>query len=125
MDGAGLGQATWAALSREKPDRSARRRVTFVQALWIVAFGGFFYWAARAHPAFFLAALHVAALLLFSLSISWRLVAAAASLARTAPAPPPPSNDTPIYTILCPLYRETAVVPALIAALERIDYPGT
>ena len=31
--------------------------------------------------------------------------------------------ELPVYTVLVPLYREAAVVPGLIAALERLDYP--
>ena len=34
-----------------------------------------------------------------------------------------PDADLPRYTILVPLYREHAVVPALIAGLSRLDYP--
>ncbi|MFO1149513.1 MAG: glycosyltransferase family 2 protein [Alsobacter sp.] len=30
----------------------------------------------------------------------------------------------PIYTVLIPLYREAAVLPDLLAALGRLDYPG-
>lgn len=33
-----------------------------------------------------------------------------------------PDVDLPCYTILVPLYREQAVVPALIAGLSRLDY---
>lgn len=29
----------------------------------------------------------------------------------------------PVYTVIAPLYREAAVAPELIAALERLDYP--
>lgn len=32
--------------------------------------------------------------------------------------------DLPIYTVLVALYREAAVIPGLLAALERIDYPA-
>ena len=32
-------------------------------------------------------------------------------------------SDLPVYTILVPLYREAAVLPHLIRALERLDYP--
>lgn len=29
----------------------------------------------------------------------------------------------PMYTVLCPLYKETLVIPQFIAAMEAIDYP--
>ncbi|RLT27479.1 MAG: glycosyltransferase [Chloroflexi bacterium] len=32
-------------------------------------------------------------------------------------------RDLPIYTILVPLYRETAVLPILVRGLSRMDYP--
>lgn len=44
-----------------------------------------------------------------------------------APAEPGallPDAELPVYTILVPLYREAAVVPGLITALERLDYPS-
>ncbi len=31
--------------------------------------------------------------------------------------------DWPRYTILCPLYRETEVVPQFVQAMQRLDYP--
>jgi hypothetical protein len=49
-------------------------------------------------------------------------------VACTPPAPAQPSRrdddrTLPIYTVLVPLAREAAVVPGLMAALERLDYP--
>jgi len=31
--------------------------------------------------------------------------------------------DWPIYTILCPLYREVEVVPQFVKAMKALDYP--
>ncbi len=31
--------------------------------------------------------------------------------------------DWPLYTILCPLYREAAVVPQFVQAMQKLDYP--
>ena len=59
-----------------------------------------------------------AAIILFALAIAWRWIAAASlnkALARlSCPA------TCPIYTILCPVYREANVVPDLIAAIDRL-----
>jgi hypothetical protein len=33
-------------------------------------------------------------------------------------------DQLPIYTIICALYREAAVVPNLVAAIRALDYPG-
>jgi cellulose synthase/poly-beta-1,6-N-acetylglucosamine synthase-like glycosyltransferase/putative flippase GtrA len=30
----------------------------------------------------------------------------------------------PMYTVLCPMYRETAVLPQFVAAMTRLDYPA-
>ncbi|MGB9604629.1 MAG: glycosyltransferase [Bryobacteraceae bacterium] len=32
-------------------------------------------------------------------------------------------KDLPVYTVLVPLYRDAAVVPVLVRALRRLDYP--
>ncbi len=32
-------------------------------------------------------------------------------------------NDWPIYTILCPLYKEWQVVPQFMSSIEKLDYP--
>ncbi|HLH72657.1 MAG TPA: glycosyltransferase [Chloroflexota bacterium] len=34
-------------------------------------------------------------------------------------------SSLPVYTILVPLYREAAVIPVLIKAIARLDYPQT
>ena len=33
------------------------------------------------------------------------------------------AREWPIYTILCPLYRESAVLPQFVTAIDRLDYP--
>src|SRR5262249_16387500 len=48
---------------------------------------------------------------------------AAASLSRPRIEIFAPREAWPTYTILCPLYREANVVPDLMAALARLDYP--
>jgi glycosyltransferase XagB len=35
-----------------------------------------------------------------------------------------PTEDWPMYTILCPLYREWQVLPQFIRAIENLDYPS-
>jgi len=103
------------------PRRSAKRVFHVSQAIWLCALFAALAWALYAKRDETLAALHWAALILFAAAISWRLLAAS-SLAPTLSRLAAP-HDWPIYTILCPLYREAAVAPDLIAALSRIDYP--
>jgi cellulose synthase/poly-beta-1,6-N-acetylglucosamine synthase-like glycosyltransferase len=46
---------------------------------------------------------------------------------RAGPAPPQrpriADHELPIYTVICPLYREGAVVRQLVAAIRALDYP--
>ena len=39
-------------------------------------------------------------------------------------APPVPQWDLPVYTVLVPLFRETAVLGQLLDGLEALDYPA-
>lgn len=72
-------------------------------------------------------------------SLALSLVFAAVTLARlaicvraarrmpAAPAAPDPrlaDAALPVYTVLVPLFREAAVLPRLVAALRRLDYPA-
>lgn len=62
--------------------------------------------------------------LVFFASMVLRLFVCAAGLdQRTTAHRPVADKDLPVYSILVPLRAETDVVPDLVAALERIDYP--
>jgi glycosyltransferase XagB len=37
---------------------------------------------------------------------------------------PPDREAWPTFTVLCPMYRETAVLPQLVDALTKLDYPA-
>ncbi len=108
-------------LLRRRPHRSAKRPLYVTQTIALAAVIGGFVWAAREAPTLTFNVVHVAAFAIFSAAILIRLFAAA-SLTPTlfrlaAPA------QFPIYTILCPLYREANVIPDLMTALRRLDYP--
>jgi cellulose synthase/poly-beta-1,6-N-acetylglucosamine synthase-like glycosyltransferase len=115
-------EAACFGFDRSQPHRSARRRLYVTQALWLCVVVTLLGGALCTQPRFTLGALHVAALTLFGLAILVRLLAAARLtpvLSRLAePA------RWPIYTILCPLYREANVVRELLLALARLDYPA-
>jgi glycosyltransferase XagB len=58
------------------------------------------------------------------------LAAAALRLVTAAFIAEPPArlarmrdDELPVYTIMCPLYREANVVAGLVAAIRRLDYP--
>lgn len=61
---------------------------------------------------------------LFAVSICLRLGSAAALLAGKAGGNPYRwRGEIPVYTVLCPLYREQGELPRLIKSLESLDYP--
>lgn len=108
---------------RAYPRRSAKRTFYVTQLVAIAALAAGLVWAARSAPALTWNVFHYGALALFGLAIIWRF-AAASNLKPllwrlAAPA------TCPVYTILCPLYREANVVHELVASLRRLDYPGT
>lgn len=109
-------------LHRAFPARSAKRRLHITQALWMAALcaavAAAFYYA----PAASLRTLHAGAIAVFGAAILIRFAAALRIRpVRSRLAEP---AAWPTYTVLCPLYREANVVPELVAALRRIDYPA-
>jgi len=106
---------------RAFPRRSAKRALHCTQAVALVLLGAAFVEAWRLDAALTLAVLKIAALSLFACAILWRL-AGASSLTPVLSRLAQPTQ-WPTYTILCPLYREANVVPDLVAALARLDYP--
>lgn len=113
------------ALAESAPQFSARRVLTGPQGLLLyaaasAALGAF----ALAPP---IAATVIVGTLVFFFLASFVLKAwlflAGAGAAR---APIETHRDTPwpSYSLLVPLYREAAIVPALVRALVRLDYPA-
>lgn len=129
-DGAAVATAetaipVWRLLEMERPNRSARRVLTWIQRVTALALIGLAVWAFQQDATLAGGALYALVYAFFAAMIALRLFAAAATLAAPeAPAAPGPLPAAlPVYTILCPLYREAAVVPALAQALARLDYP--
>jgi cellulose synthase/poly-beta-1,6-N-acetylglucosamine synthase-like glycosyltransferase len=120
LDAAALDDARL-GFHRLHSQRSARRVFYITQILTFLSLGAALVWEITHAAGVTFFALHVAALVLFTAAIAWRLVAASiltpqlSRLAETA--------QWPTYTILCPLYREALVVPDLVAAIDRLDYP--
>lgn len=103
------------------PHRSAKRVFYVTQLLAFAALVAALLWALRTSAALTFTALHYMALALFATAILWRLIAAS-NLQRLLWRLASPAV-WPTYTILCPLYREAAIVPELVAALHQLDYP--
>ncbi len=121
IDAAALEAARF-GFHRAFPRRSARRVFHIPQFLAIAGVVALLVWALAHVPAAALNGFHNAALVLFSVMILWRLVAAAGLTPVLSRIGEP--VFWPTYTILCPLYREANVAPDLIAALDHLDYPG-
>lgn len=106
---------------RAHPERSAKRTFYVTQVIGFALLLACPVLAALFAPDFVFDVAHIGALALFAAAILFRLIAAAhlkPTLSRIAePA------QWPVYTILCPLYREANVAPDLIAAINALDYP--
>lgn len=119
-----LAEAT-SGLARRMPHYSARQRLTFEQGvvlllallaltamLWLLPFGVVWFFGAVAGGLFFLPV------------VMLRLLCLMPPVARRAPDPPPlPEEKLPVYSVLVPLFRETAVLQQLVAALSALNYP--
>jgi cellulose synthase/poly-beta-1,6-N-acetylglucosamine synthase-like glycosyltransferase len=115
-----------ARLALNRKDRSLSARSVF--GLW-QAIGGLVLgtgcWAlADAAPDLAAALARAGLWFLFAAFVILRLFAAAASLSRAPPSTPGWQEALPVYTVLCPLYREASSVPRLIAAMTALDYPA-
>lgn len=108
---------------RLAPARSAQRTLTAAQIFVFAALAAGLIWSLLTARAVTQIWLHAAILFVFGCAIGVRIVAAAASLAPQAPAPPPWQGPLPRYTLLCPLFLEADIAPDLVAALARLDYP--
>ena len=61
----------------------------------------------------------------FALAAGLRLAALVGLFLPKPPEPPPLADaDLPAVTVLVPLFREAAVMPDLVAAVARLDYPA-
>ena len=71
-------------------------------------------------------ALAISIAVAFGLIIVMRVWTALAAFFRKPPAETPHTrnDELPTLTILVPLYREAEVVPNLVAAISRLDYPS-
>lgn len=114
------------ALRRARPELSAgeptwpwQRRLLLVGAVAILA-------TTIASPAATLWLLLAALALPFTCVVLLRAAALWQDGPGTAPASPDRISDAslPSYSILVPLFREAEIVPGLVAALSRLDYPA-
>lgn len=109
-------------LANARPEASAKRVLTRSQALALILAALALLTASAFAPTLTGAVAQTLLAVLFTAALMLRLAAAAAALVPPRP-PPPILGPLPVLTVLCPLYKEAAVAPDLVAALERLDYP--
>ena len=113
-------------LLRRRPDWAYNAvPVAPLLALAGLVFGAFLF-ALACLPAFLVTAAWVLVQVGFLVLLTFR-VAAIGPTGRIAPEDTPRQRmsdvDLPVYTVFVALYREAAVVPRLLEALTRFDYP--
>ncbi|WP_018044071.1 glycosyltransferase [Methylobacterium sp. 88A] len=113
-------------LLRRRPDWAYNAvPVAPLLALAGLVFGAFLF-ALACLPAFLVTAAWVLVQVGFLVLLTFR-VAAIGPTGRIAPEDTPGQRmsdvDLPVYTVFVALYREAAVVPRLLEALTRFDYP--
>lgn len=69
-------------------------------------------------------ALHVVATVAFGACVALRMLAlTAAQPLKLRPPPPVDPADLPVYSVMVALYRESEVIPQLLVALGRLQWP--
>ena len=117
-------------LARAAPHLSARRRVSLWQAVTVAALTGLAIGGLIGAPEATSLLLMTVLSLAFLLVVALRL-AALGELLFARPAPEAQRRrarisdaELPVYSVLVPLFREARVLPALVKALTRLDYPA-
>lgn len=119
-----LTQAAQGGLSANRPECSARDVVWPWQAYGLGMLTALVPVAFATVPALALFVLHLLTVSFFIACSALRAVAAI-RLRRTAPVSVslPLSPDVPVYSVLVALYREAEVVPELLVALGKLQWP--
>ncbi len=111
------------------PERSAKATLTRAQRVGLYTASGALALALGASPLAVLLLVLIGLHGLYALTMAAKCVWYALGCARMRQAqqtPSPPLLDDahlPVYSILVPLYKESAVLPRLLAALSALDYP--
>jgi cellulose synthase/poly-beta-1,6-N-acetylglucosamine synthase-like glycosyltransferase len=109
-------------LERFDPAYSARGELRLSQTVVAAGFGLGMIALAFAAPVVERAISSLLLWLLFSATIFLRIASAIAADA-SKPSPPLADADLPVYTVIVAMYREGAVIPKLVSALNAFDYP--
>lgn len=111
-------------LKQRHPHLSASQRLSAGQQLGLMAVicGFAFLWPLISFAAFLDTGCFVMTAL-FACMIWLRLLAISERAQPYAAKPEMNDNHLPIYSVLVPLFRETRVLPQLIGALQKLNYP--
>jgi cellulose synthase/poly-beta-1,6-N-acetylglucosamine synthase-like glycosyltransferase len=115
-------RATYDLFDRH-PEVSARIVVNAWQGVIVGAFLAALPVALWLAPGATWLAMHFLFSFFFLACVALRFAALAAVRRKRDPAAPAKTTDMPVYSLLIALYREAEVVPELVTALERIDWP--
>lgn len=108
------------------PAFSAARRMWIWQAIGLAAVVGLISGALLVSPQSVIIAATGLLAAIFAAVVLLRLMALAASMASPLADRSPlklPVSSLPVYSVLVPLFREARVVPDLVRALRRLNYP--
>ncbi|MFN8638117.1 MAG: glycosyltransferase [Dehalococcoidia bacterium] len=110
------------------PELSARRVLTYRHALILGGLGAALAYAVATSYVSTLIGLVTASLALYATGTAYKLYLLTLSLwaprqVRVERADALPDDELPVYTVLIPLFREGQLLPRLLAAVERFDYP--
>jgi glycosyltransferase XagB len=116
-------------LRRQAPELSAASPVALWQLVLLAILLGLFVGGMSVAPGPTRSALMTVVAIPFFCVVVFRMLALWLAIVRTRPrlaanAPRIADAALPVYTVMVPLFREVAVLPGLIAALSRLDYPA-
>jgi cellulose synthase/poly-beta-1,6-N-acetylglucosamine synthase-like glycosyltransferase len=121
-----IGRASF-SLMRHQRAHSASRPLTLMQGLILVFLSGLVsYLAFQFPPELTLPALSAMGGLFFLSVVALRMLCFFPAVLRLRDVKPsaPNTTDLPAYSVLVPLFRETRILPQLMAALASLRYPA-
>jgi cellulose synthase/poly-beta-1,6-N-acetylglucosamine synthase-like glycosyltransferase len=119
------------ALSRHRPDLSAKTPIVASQKAMFVVLALGLIWAAVAHPWAAAKAFVALSTVFYVVFTAYKLLLMRLSVARHAELTISAEDlaeqngfDLPVYSILVPMYHEPETVPQMVRALTELDYPA-
>ena len=123
-----IGRAAVSSLYECKPDLSAYRLFDAKGVFFLIAGLAAFVAALIKWPISVLISLNALATIYFICVIVFRMLLLALNVLpgkpRNTPDAPADKAALPVITILLPLYKDAAALPALSQAIDRLDYPA-